>query len=298
MYNQERKQRYIKYKTSKTSVNNLNSIFNAAEHFEVQSNKDLCDFTTDEIRRMYKLSNINSIDVLINRNSVYKNYTSWAQTEGLVIDNQNHYSEFDINMLDLYLNKNALKQTIVDRETIFSWAERIVNPRDAFVLVCIFEFGKGDYFNDIVLARMKDIDLEEKTMKLTSGRTVKISDQLIYFAKKSNAADSIISANSERILYDDGSIMKRYGKAKDTVDPYYLGRAAYAALKRALEFFGVKISATNIMYSGIIDMIKRESEKLSISGEEYLKKYYSDIEYQYDVKIKPTIFMKKYGDYI
>ena len=45
-------------------------------------------------------------------------------------------------------------------------------------------------------------------------------------------------------------------------------------------------------------MIKRESEKLSISGEEYLKKYYSDIECQYDVKIKPTIFMKKYGDYI
>lgn len=298
MYNQERKQRYIKYKTGQISVNNLNSVFNAAENFEIRLGKDLCDFTTDEVRKMYKLFNIKSIDVLINRNSVYKNYTSWAQTEGLVIDNQNHYSEFDINMIDLCLNKNAVRQSIVSRETIFSWAEEIVNPRDAFVLACVFEFGKGDYFNDIVLARMQDINIENKTMQLFSGRIVRISDQLIHFAKKSNAADSIIAANSERILYDDGSIMKRYGKAKDTVDPYYLGRAAYAALKRALTFVGIKISATNIMYSGIIDMIKRESGKLSISGEEYLKKYYTDIEYQYDVKIKPTIFMKKYGDYI
>lgn len=301
MYNEYQKRRYITQKISETNVTDfvLTNNFDKAAPFEEKFEKDLCDFTTDEIREMYKLSNLNSLNVLTNRNSIYKLYTAWAQTQGLVVDNQNHYNEFDINILNSLLNVNALKQNIVSKETVKTWCSNFLNARDEFVLWCIFDFGKGDYFSDIVNAKISDIDFENKIMHLSSGRNVKVSDELIAAAMESVEAVKLFAPTGRNILlYDDGTIMKKYGKSKNTTDTFYLGRAAYASLKRSLGYIGVQISAVNIMYSGIIHMIHAESEKISITGEEYLQKYRDQIEKQYDIVVKTSIMLKKYGDYI
>lgn len=299
MYNPDQKQRYIEYKKQETiiSESSLIGLFNMTASFEEKFNKDLCNFTTDEIKVMYKLWNLDSLDVITNRNSAYKSYSSWAQSERLIVDNQNHFDEFDINILNSLLNKNALKQKIVDRETVLSWCERLLNPRDAYVLLCIFEFGKGDYFSDIVSARIEDINTENNTMTLKSGRTVLISDELIDYAHKSRSAIEYISLRCSK-LYDDGTIMKRHGTAKSTTDSFYLNRAAYAALKRGLSSINIKISSTNIMYSGIINMINQRSHELNISVEQYMSKHKEEIKKQYDVIIKPAMMLKKYGDYL
>lgn len=299
MYNPDQKQRYIEYKKQETiiSESSLVGLFNMTESFEKEFNKDLCNFTTNEIKVMYKLWNLDSLDVITNRNSAYKSYSSWAQSERLIIDNQNHFDEFDINILNSLLNKNALKQKIVDRATILSWCKRLLNPRDAYILLCIFEFGKGDYFSDIVNSKIGDINRENNTMVLQSGRSVSISDELIDYADKSRSAIEYISARCSK-LYDDGTIIKRHSTAKSTTDSFYLNRAAYAALKRGLGSINVKISSTNIMYSGIINMINQRSYELNISTKEYLSRYKEEIKKQYDVIIKPAMMLKKYGDYL
>lgn len=303
MINEDRKERYYEFKL-KTTVNNIAPIqaqMKRVSQFENTYGKDLCDFNIEEILEMYKLLSYTSFDALLVVNSTLVQYTDWCMSENLVINGQNNYRMLTSNMIMQLLNKTLVAHQIVTRDTVLNWIKELTNPRDKFIVLSIFEFGKSKCnFEDTVYARIEDIDTFSHKMKLHSGRIVDVSDELIQIAKESAITLNVMPPYTNKYkLEETGTIIKKPKKRENT--PAGLGRDVYSCLKKALDSIDVKcISANSIHLSGEIHMIKRLAKKYEISCEEVLKKreYYSEVEYQYGSSIRPSLFLKKYGNYL
>lgn len=300
MYNEDRKQRFYQYKLN--TVQNLMPIevkIKRAAQFENIYKKDLCDFTFDEISEMYKLMSFKSIEALNVMNSVLNQYTNWCLSEHLVQNGQNIYDTFSSSSLTNLLNKRVIENQIVSRDELLEWTKRFRNPRDQFVFLSLFEFGKSKNFENIIYARLEDIDESNKTIKLYSNNhIVKISDQLIAYAKASNVVEEVTFPYKKIKLVDDGTIIKRSDRTVDT--PYNLGRAVYNNIVKLLKEMGASTTADKIAASGQIHMINEEAARRGISGEKLLSdnSFLKALSYQYSIKFIRSNFMKKYGDYL
>ena len=177
-YNEELKKRYIKEKEKILSVssNYIDVQFRKSSEMEYELNKDISNWTTYEIIEYYKILNMTSYESLLCVNSTLSQYTQFCLENSLVKDNQNHYLEMTKDLLADCINKAILEKKIVERETVLRWVEELPNPRDQFILLSLFEYGKSKDFKDIVYARPQDI--QGNKLKL-SNRTVNISDKLI-----------------------------------------------------------------------------------------------------------------------
>ena len=302
MYNEDRKERFLQYKLN-TSVNNIKPIevkIKRAAKFEHMYKKDLCDFNFEEIIEMYKLLGFTSVEAIVIMNNVLSHYTNWCLSENLVQNGQNIYETITVDMLSRLLNRALLNYQVVERDTILTWAETFTNPRDKFILLSFFEYGKSKKnFEDTVNARYQDINEENHTMKLYSGRTVNVSDALIQFARLSNNTLETQLPYKRMTLVEDGTIIKHSSRLSN--DPVRLARGLYNNFITSLSSIGVQhVSIDKISVSGQIDLINRKAKKYSVSGKElvYSEKYRSEIEAQFDISIQPGFFIKKYGDYL
>ena len=303
MINEDRKERFYRFKLE-TTVNNIDPIkvqMKRVAKFENIYKKDLCDFSIEEVTEMYKLLNYTSYESLFVVNNTLVSYTNWCISENLVINGQNVYQMLTGEMLVQLLNKTLVEHQIVSRDTVLTWAESLTNPRDRFIMLSIFEYGKSQSnFQDTIYAKMGDIDESTHKMKLYSGRIVDVSDALIQFAKNSNATLNVnppYGANFH--LEENGTIIK---KSKTRANnPVNLGRDVYNCLMKAFKFLGVEyMSANNLHVSGQLHMVKELAKKYNITGEMVIQtvEYRSKVEYQYNCKITPVAFLRKYGSYI
>lgn len=302
MYNEDRKERFYQYKLD-TSVKNIKPIqinIKRASKFEHIYKKDLCDFNINEITEMYKLLGFASIEGIVVMNNTLSHYANWCLNENLIKNGQNVYETMSSDVLSKLLNKALINHQIVSRETILTWAESFANPRDRFILLSFFEYGKSKLnFEDTVNARFRDIDEENHKMKLYSGRVVNVSDALIQFARISNNTFDVQLPYNRIKLVEDGTIIKRSNRTVE--NPLRLGRNVYNSLMRALSHIGVeRMSIDKISTSGQIHMINSIANEKGISGREvvYDDYYKKEIENQFDVIIQPAYFMKKYSDYV
>lgn len=302
MYNEDRKERFYQYKLD-TSVKNIKPIqinVKRASKFEHIYKKDLCDFNINEITEMYKLLRFASIEGIIIMNNTLSHYASWCLSENLIKNGQNIYATISSDMLSKLLNKALISHQIVSRDTVLTWAESFANPRDKFILMSFFEYGKSKLnFEDTVNAKFQDINEEEHKMKLHSGRIVTVSDVLIRFAKSSNNTLEIQPPYGRIKLVEDGTIIKRSNRTIET--PLRLGRSVYTSLMQAMAYIGVEhMSIDKISTSGQIYMINSMANERGVSGREIVYDDYcrEEIENQFDITIQPAYFMKKYSDYI
>lgn len=302
MYNESIKEAYIRYKTKEIIANEtlLYNSFDKTSLFEEVLQKDLSEFTLQEVINMYKTLNFDSLDTLIVFNSNMSLYSQYCLDRGLISNYQNVYREIDSSMLKSCLNQSVISRQIISREELLLLFNKLLNARDIFIILAVFEFGKGkNNFEDIVNACFSDIDKNTNTMKLYSGRTVHVSDKLIEIAEESSQATEYFNLdNKSKKLIDDGTIIKRNINAKSSKE-YALGRNVYQALVRSFDVFGIReyMTANKLIVSGQIYMVKTESKKLNISPKDYVYAYKKDIENQYGIKIVAHNFLLKYSDY-
>lgn len=302
MYNESVKKAYIKYKINEVIINEslLSSSFEKTSLFEDILQKDLSEFTLQEIMNMYKTLNFDSLDALIVFNSNMNLYTQYCLDRGLVSNNQNIYKEIDPSMLNSCLNQSMIARQIITRSELLLLFNKLLNARDIFIILAVFEFGKGKKnFEDIVNAYLSDIDRKTNTMKLHSGRIVHVSDKLIDIAEESSHAKEYCSLNGRsKGLIDDGTIIKRNINSKSSQE-YALGRNVYQSLVRSFDVLGIGqyMTANKLIISGQIQMIKDESNKLNITPKDYLYTHKKEIENQYGTNIVAHNFLLKYSDY-
>lgn len=308
MYNTEIKSTYIEEKTQTTTIDKffLPNLFSRTSQFEEKLNKDVCNFTTKEIDNMYRTLDYTSFDSLVVTNNALSLYTQWCLTQGLLIDSQNHFREFSRTRLSELINKMIKREQIVDRDKILDWCMQFPNPSDAFIILGLFEGIYGQQYSEFCELRKSDINYEEQKIKLYNrNEALVFSKELCRYGIDAANEDTYWAITNKMTRHvqfrPSDNVIKEYNNTKNDVSDFQRGRRVYAKLCRALDYVGVKdkISATNIVDSGIIYKIKTESRKLGITGKEYINKHINDIAKYYKAKrMVKSELIHKYGEYL
>lgn len=305
-YNEDWKDRYLREKETTLSipVNYIDVQFRKASETEYELDKDVSNWTTYEIVEYYKLLNVTSFESLICLNSIFSQYTQFCLENSLVRDNQNHFLECTKEILYGCLNKAILDKKVVDRNTVLKWVDELPNPKDQFILLSLFEYGKSKDFKDTVYATKKNLDEENCTLKL-SDRTVKVSNRLIEIINDCNTEDTYysISGKGTKVmpLIDYGFIVKSYPNQNMDLSEFQKGRNIYIACQRIFDYLGVGkwMSPNSLSEAGKLYMVKEKAKENNMTSMQYL---YSDdikdVENQYGCKIVRSVYAKKYEGYL
>ena len=193
---------------------------------------------------------------------------------------------------------------MVDRETVLRWVDELPNPKDQFIILSLFEYGKSKDFKDTVYASNSDVDEESKTLKL-SDRTVTISDNLLSIIEDCHKEDTYYSISGKGTkkmpLVDYGYIVKSYPNQNMGLSEFQKGRNIYIACQRIFDYLGVGqyMSPNALAESGKLYMIKEKAKEKSITPIQYLySEEIKDVECQYGCKMVRSVYAKKYGEYL
>lgn len=285
MYNQGDKERYIEYKKGITILPEygLERLFEKTEKFEKRNNKDICCFVEKEILALYKTLGTRSIGLITNYNSYLAQYTDWAMGQGLVSDGQNHFRVLKKTDFESCINIAATKQLDLTRERLLAHISHLVNAREKFILLYLFECGAKQYaseFQDLTIDQFKGNKLYLKT------RTVDVSNELVSFAKEAAKADELYpykeGGHIQRFITEpDGHIIQfriREGNNKESRNRYY---ALYLV---AVSYLGLDMyKPKEIDYMGRIEFIRNKAKENHITPQEvvYTPEYLLKLQEQY-----------------
>lgn len=304
-YNEDLKKRYLHEKGKHIITNNYIDVqFRKSSEMEYELDKDISNWTIYEIIEYYKLLNVTSFEILMCTNSIFSQYCQFCLENSLVMDNQNHFLECTKEVLASCINKAILEKKIISRETILKWVDELPNPKDQFILLSLFEFGKSKDYKDIV--NVKTYDLDEKNNELTLlNRKVKISDKLIDIIHDCKIEDTYysISGKGTKVmpLVDYGYIIKSYPNQNMGLSDFQKGRNIYIACQRIFEYLGVGgyMSPNSIVESGKLHMINKRAKDLRMTKIEYLySNKIKEVEMQFGCIITRSIYDKKYEEYL
>lgn len=303
-YNEELKKRYLdeKMKNLTISINYIDVQFRKSAEMEYELDKDVSNWTIYEIIEYYKILSVTSYEFLLCLNSMFSQYTQFCLENSLVRDNQNHFLECTKEILSSCINKAILDKKIIDRETIIKWIDELPNPKDKFILLSLFEFGKSKDFKDIVYAKRNNIS--GNTLKL-ADRTVEISSKLRDIIEQCLIEDTYYSISGKGMktmpLIDYGYIVKSYPNQDINLSDFQKGRNIYITCQRIFNYFDVGewMSPNAVSESGKLYMIKEKARKLNITPKEYLySENIKEVEDQFGCTIARSIYMKKYEKYL
>ncbi len=309
MYNKEIKERYIKEKTAAVTIDKyyLNNLFKMTSQFEEELNKDVCNFTTSEIENMYKTNDYYSYSTIIVTNTELSQYTNWCLNQGLLIDSQNHFLEFDRTRMSGLINKSVRDARIISRDTILKWCEELPNPSDSFLLLALFEGIRGKTYSELFALEGKDINVKDGTIFIAGrNKYVGFSKKLCYLGVDSaneieyvGLTDAGETKRTTKLVNSD-LVIKEFPNWSETVSNPVRGKRISMRIMRIFDYLGVaewmKLQA--VVDSGVIDMITRESEKRGISRIEYCENYLDEVGEQYNKVMVKSVFLHKYGDYL
>ena len=302
-YNKEQKKRYISNKEEFLSVpsNYIDVQFRKSSAHEYELDKDVCNWTVYDIIEYYKLLGMSSFESLLCLNSTFSQYTQFCLENNLVKDNQNHYLECTKEVLVGCLSKAIFEKKIVDRKTVLGWVDELPNPKDQFILLSLFEYGKSKDFKDIVNAKAEDVNGNE--LKL-SDRSVQISDKLVSIIEQCIETEvyySITGKNKKVMpLVDHGYIVKSYPNQNIYLSEFQKGRNIYITCQRIFDYLGVEwMSPNSISEAGKLYMIKERAAELNMSPVQYLySEHIKEVDEQFGCSITRSVYAKKYGEYL
>lgn len=287
-YNQQQKEKYINSNLNRNQFLNKTNFntFVRVSKVEEALGKDACNFETDEIISWYKSLLTSSLESLMSNNSQLKIYTDWCVQNGYTRDYQNHYSEITTEMLNDCLNEELVNKSILTRKELLYIIRKEVpdNPADCFLLLALFEGICGKEMSDLSMLEYKDFDFNKKSVHLYSGKTIKVSNELLHYAKETQETDEYYPYGSDRSFYfksknEDKRLLRSLYNATSTDDLTALRKRLYNKLIRMRNYTNIAaISQKSLINSGRIDYINKEMSKgmefeVVIELEDYKAKY-------------------------
>ena len=177
MYQSEMKEGFIKdYLRSRVVARtSLYSLLRKTEPFEKRNNKDCSQFNEEDILSMYKAFQAKSIYVLMNYNTILKAYCAWRRYYYKEKTTES-YDNITIEVLKPCIPPDSMK--FLSREEITEIENRLYNWTDKAILECLWEGISGPSMNDLVGIDKSMVDLKEKTLYFSDGRSIKLTDRL------------------------------------------------------------------------------------------------------------------------
>lgn len=314
MYNEEIKEEYSQYKEATTILpeGHLKKLFELTSGLETELDKDICNFTVNEIERFYSRINSPSVERLVVLNSSLRQYTQWCFDRGLVYDGQNHFNEFTYEKLIRKINRAAFNFSIITREQLNDWIDALYNPCDKFIIEALYEGINGKLLCELADIRITDFDFKNHTVVLhsTDGseRTIPISEQLLRIASDSateeyfypNNGEGAKSGDSLRYLPDDTLILKNHPKSEPGADPATMARRLKTKILRIAKFVDAPyLTSMVIINSGKLNYVLERSKELGITGREFVEsEHLKELDKQFNCNTKRPAFLRKYESYL
>lgn len=308
MWNQELKERFIEEMEDATITKHmLKRLFGKKTVQDEQLlQKDVSNFTSLEIKNMYKGFAERSIPILFNYNSQLSKYTDWCIKQGLVKDRQNHFKEFSSIDLETFVNLAAIDKRIIDRQQVLDWCDQLINVGDKFLLLAIFEGIAGDGYSDIV--NLKISDFNGNQVKLKSGRVATVSDELVKYAAASAVEYTCVrygeTLRPATFKDDDGLIIKLLPQVTSSGLLQATQRIT-TQLSRIKNFLGIDKAIhmlADLSRAGLIYCINTEATKKGITAVEYLTpEVVNELQNKFpNVAFKQTLktFLRQYKKYL
>ena len=177
MYQSEMKEGFIKdyIRSRVVAKTSLYSLFRKIEPFEERKKKDCSCFDQDEVLSMYTDFKAKSIYVLLNYNTILKAYCAWRryyQKEEVTCS----YNNKSIDLLKPCVPKDSNK--FLTREEIIEIEDKLYNWTDKAILECLWEGISGPSMNDLIGIDRNAVNIKEKILYFSDGRTSKLTDRL------------------------------------------------------------------------------------------------------------------------
>lgn len=314
IYNQELKELYMQREDERRihPEGRLKKLFKHTAGLEMELHKDVCNFTVNEIERLYSRINSPSADFINDINSNLRRYTQWCDDNGLVRDGQNHFNEFYYEKILKHTNKAAFDYSIITREQMNDWIYLLYNPCDKFIIEALYEGINGIKLCELADLRTTDFDFKEHTVVLRSGkgtkRKIPISEQLCRLASDAamekyfypNNGEGAKSGDRIKFLVDDTLILKNHPKSGICAGPATIAqRLRSKILRTAMIVDAPYLNPTVIINSGRLNYVLERSKELGITGKEFVKsEHLEELNLQFNCRINKAHFLIKYRDYL
>lgn len=272
IYNQETKERFMdSINLDQYPPRWWERVFEKSYFFEKLKDKDLHSFSTPDIIEFYKFLDVGTLTPLIIYNTNLLRYAQWALNEGLVFDGQNHFDEFDTELLATCVSMVKKKQSILSYDDFLNLMyRRIINYQDRFIFFCLFEGIKGKNYQDIIDMKMEDIDKKNRVVHLQSGKDVCVPQDFVDIAAeadKQTVYTGLTDSNFEIQLIPSLTIYKQKNNSQGS-DP---NRTIYNTIVRninAIDELSEVITSKSIRDSGLIHYLNQRADKLHTTVEE------------------------------
>lgn len=296
IYNQERKMQFIQERKEKATIsNNIMNIFELSSAIEESYGRDICEWTSNEIISFYKYYSTASVQSLVQLHNALTMYTNWCISNGMVSDNQNHYTEINSVMLCSCINFVALRKMIMSRDELLDLLKELPNYSDMFILLGIFEgipAKQGCMFN------IKISNINGNKLTLPDKSVVTISDELkhiMHIAAEEDTHTSLPSKKKEfEYEYTDGDHVLRHIK-RNSIRPNEV-LVIGSRMRKCADYLdkpGLTIKA--LAESGRMWKISKIMKEKAVSLENAVVKYRAEHEAIYGPMQNTVTYINTYG---
>ena len=299
-YNEEFKYQYLEDNASRNKYmkSNVLLLFRRIAIWEERFQKDLYDFSVEEILGVYKYLSMTSLESLMVANNQYKLYAAYALERGVIKDNQNHFDEIDLPTLKTCLYVGLAEEKLITREELLDIlnSSSVENVSDKVIALGLFEGLCGKELTELTQLRPEDINPKTNVVKLFGGRKLTISDKLkdwcLESADEYTYYNSLNKLGNKKYLTSDDRVLKRLSNS--TVDSVHQRhKTVNRRLDHLIDITGRSaFGVGSLKESGRLEMIK-DLRKTGLSLDDALKD--KDMQYRYGRIPSRKRYALKYG---
>ena len=237
--------------------------------YEEELQKDISDFTKDEVISMYTDMKSKSVYTLLNNNTILKAYYAWKKYYHEV-GVESAFESITIDDLKPCVNKNA--NILLSREEITDIEEQLLNATDAAIIELLFDGIAGKNMEDIYAVSEECI---KGDIIIVNGKEFALSDRLKELLPIAFAETEIMSyGESMRIakVSGRGQIYKERSNARGVNTPDSKFRFFYRKIQIFRDYLGIpSLTMKNIAASGLWHYLNCGAKETGLSIKDFLK---------------------------
>jgi hypothetical protein len=244
-------------------------LFRKTEKYEESLNKDCCQFTQDEVLKMYKDFKAKSVFVLLNYNVILKAYCAWQKYyNGLKTENV--YESITRQMLDPL----TPEMKVLSREDVTDIEDQLYNWTDKAIIEALFEGLSGNSMRDLVQVDADMVDHKRKQLVFPDGRVFDLTDRLYNLLIKTfDETEYLCYGSTMRIkkLIGTGRLYKERDNAHamDSDDKYF--RWVYRKVQNARKHVGINdLTMKNLATAGLIYYLRKGMNQTGLELKPFL----------------------------
>jgi integrase len=303
-YNENLKKRFLEEKPTQTQ-NFYGYVLSKACNMEELLQKDIHDFTLNELITLRQSYNNRSFTVVLSIKSVLTQYIDFCIEQGYVKSKINYLKgvggKEDIIK---YVDNIAKNKKFISEEELYEIENLCYNAQDAVIFNLLFNGVKGENSEELINLKILDCDFTNNTLILTKmngdSRTIKVSDRTMELIKDAINQDKYFKNNGEECaakaqtwnIIETEYVVRTAGKTADKAKPSNI----ISRINKIKTFWGNPyLTVTSIWYSGMLNYankIKEDKGELFREDYENINKVFSyDPRYWYLTKVRLSEYL-------